>query len=48
VESVERLLEIYTLTEILELNDLTEEDALSFLLDEGFVESPEIKPLDFN
>ena len=39
------LLETYSIEEILELNDLTAEDLLEFLVEEGFVELPEIKPL---
>lgn len=38
-------LETYSLEEILELNDLTVEDCLEFLVEEGFVELPEVKPL---
>lgn len=41
-------LETYTLEEILELNDKTEEDCLEFLVEEKFVELPRIKPLDFD
>jgi len=42
------LLETYSLNEILELNDLTEEDILEFLHVEGYVDLPEIKPLEFD
>lgn len=38
-------LDTYSLEEILELNDLTAEDCLEFLVEEGFVELPEVKPL---
>lgn len=41
------ILETYSLEDILELNDLTPEDALEFLVEEGLVELPEIQPLDF-
>lgn len=41
------VLETYSLEEILELNDLTLEDCLEFLVEEGYVELPDIKPLDF-
>lgn len=41
------ILETYTLEEILELNDKTTEDCLEFLIEEGFVKMPLIKPLDF-
>lgn len=41
------ILETYTLSEILEMNDLTEEDCLEFLVEEEFLELPEVKPLEF-
>jgi hypothetical protein len=41
------ILETYSLQEILELNDLTEEDLLEYLVEEGMVKLPEIRPLDF-
>jgi hypothetical protein len=43
----DRILEIYTLEELLELNDKTEEDCLEFLVEEGYISLPRIKPLDF-
>jgi len=42
------LLEVYTLGEILELNDKTEEECLEFLVEEGYVILPKIKPLEFD
>lgn len=42
------LLETYTLTDLLELNDLTEEDCLKFLVEEGFIKIPEIRPLTYD
>ncbi len=42
------LLEVYTLEELLELNDKTEEDCLEFLVEEKFIKLPTIKPLDFD
>ena len=45
--SLATLLEVYTLEELLELNDKTEEDCLEFLVEEKFIELPKIKPLDF-
>jgi len=47
VLSYATILETYSLEEILELNDLTAEECLEFLVDEGYVDLPEIKPLDF-
>lgn len=41
------ILETYSLSEILEMNDLTEEDLLEYLVEERMVRLPEIKPLDF-
>lgn len=42
------ILTTYTISEILELNDLTDEDALKFLVEEKFVKLPEILPLEFD
>lgn len=41
------LLDVYTLEQILELNDKTTEECLEYLVEEGYVELPRIKPLDF-
>jgi hypothetical protein len=41
------ILETYSLEEIFELNDKTEEEALEFLVTQGFLELPEIQPLEF-
>lgn len=46
--SYRTILETYSLEEILELNDLTAEDCLEYLVEEGFVTLPEIHPLDFD
>lgn len=45
--SYSTILETYSIEDILELNDLTTEDCLEFLVEEGFVSLPEIKPLEF-
>ena len=45
--SLSTILETYSLEDILELNDVTEEETLDFLVTQGFLELPEIKPLDF-
>lgn len=42
------ILSTYSLEEILELNDLTAEDCLEFLVEEGYVELPEVQPLEFD
>ena len=42
------ILDVYSLEEILELNDLTTEDALEFMVEEEFVKLPSITPLEFD
>lgn len=42
------ILETYTIQELLELNDLTEEDCLRFLVEEEFIDLPEIIPIDLD
>ena len=44
----EKILDTYSLEEILEQNELTEADVLLFLIEEEFVELPEPKPVDFD
>jgi hypothetical protein len=46
--SLSAYLDAYTLTEILEMNDLTEEELLEFLVRHHMVNLPEVKPLDFD
>ena len=48
VEKIESILEVYTLEDILELNDLTIADALLLLHQESLIILPDPKPLDFN
>lgn len=45
---IERVLQTYTLDEVLELNELTEADALYFMTEQKFVTLPNPKPLDFD
>lgn len=45
--SVTALLEAYSFSEILELNDLTEEEAIEYLVAHGQIKLPEITPLEF-
>jgi len=45
ISEYRNILDTYSLVEILEMNDLTEEDCLEFLVEEGFVELPEILPV---
>lgn len=42
------ILEVYTLEDILELNDLTTEECLSFLVENEFINLPTIRPIDFD
>ena len=42
------ILNTYSIEDILELNDLTTEECLEFLHEEGFVDLPDIKPLEFD
>ena len=44
-----KLLEVYTLTEILEYNDMSEDEVLQLLIDQRIIlELPSPRPLDFN
>jgi hypothetical protein len=40
------ILEAYTLSEILELNDKTDEECLEYLVDMKFVVLPEVLPIE--
>jgi len=42
----ERVLQTYSLTEILEYNDLPEEEILELLVEYGIIKLPKIKPVD--
>ena len=42
------ILDCYSLEEILELNDITLEECLIFLVQEKYIELPEIQPLDLD
>jgi len=41
------ILDVYSLEDILELNDVTTEEALEFMVEEEFIKLPTIKPLEF-
>lgn len=43
LEEVESALETYSFEDILELNDLTVEEALTILIENGYVELPEVR-----
>jgi hypothetical protein len=38
---------VYSIEEVLEMNDLTPEEALEYMFRNGFISLPEIQPLDF-
>jgi hypothetical protein len=42
------ILDVYSIEELLELNDLTTEDLLIYLVEEGYLSLPSIKPLEFD
>jgi hypothetical protein len=42
------VLDIYSLSDILELNDKTEAECLEYLVETEFIFLPEILPCDFN
>ena len=44
-QDVKTALEIYTLEDILEHNDITLEEALTALIVEGYIELPEVRPV---
>ena len=46
MKKVELVMEVYTLEEILEANDVTQEEALIALVEVGLVKLPEIQPLE--
>lgn len=45
LETIEKILQTYTLSEILEFNDSSEEDILLFLVSEEFLELPDPEPV---
>lgn len=42
------ILDVYSLEDILELNDLTSEDCLIFLVENEFITLPTVRPIDFD
>lgn len=46
MNKAERLLQTYTFEELLEINDLTEEDVVSVLLEQDMIQF--IKPVDYD
>lgn len=45
---IEKYLETYSLEEILEMNELTEEDVLLYLVEQEFLTLPNPKPVDLD
>lgn len=41
------ILDAYTIEDLLELNDKTTEDCLEYLVEEGFINLPDVQPLEF-
>jgi len=48
VVDLSKYLETYSLEEIFELNDVTEEEVLDYLVTQNFLELPDPKPVDLN
>jgi len=46
--TIATLLETYTLSEIIELNDLTDEEVLEYLVVHKIVKLPDVRPLDYD
>jgi hypothetical protein len=45
IREIENVLQTYSLQDIFEWNEVTEEDALLFLVEEGFVKLPDPEPV---
>lgn len=48
VTYIDKYLATYTLEEILELNELTESEALLYLVEQNFIQLPNPKPCDLD
>lgn len=42
------ILEVYDLSELIEMNDLTQEEVLEYLVEHRLIKLPEIQPLEFS
>jgi hypothetical protein len=47
LREIDNVLQTYELSDILELNELTEADLLLFVVEQGFLKLPNPEPLDF-
>lgn len=41
------ILEVYDLSEIIDMNDLTQEEVLEYLVEHSILKLPEVQPLEF-
>lgn len=48
LNQIEKVLKTYSLEEIIELNNLTEDDVLYFLIEQNFVSLPSPMPVDLD
>lgn len=46
IQEIEKYLRTYSLEEIFEINELTEEDVLYYLVEQEFLELPDPSPVD--
>lgn len=42
------ILDVYSIEDLLDLNDKTTEELLIFLIEEGYIDLPAIRPLDLD
>jgi hypothetical protein len=47
-KQIENILQTYEFSEILDLNDLTEEDVLYYLVEQEFIDLPNPRPIDLD
>lgn len=48
IEEIDKILECYSLEQIIQLNDLTEAEVLLILVEEDVLKLPHILPVDLN
>ncbi len=46
--TVSTILDTYDLSEILDMNDLTQEEVLEYLVEQGMIKLPDVRPLDYD
>lgn len=47
-KEIERILEVFSIEDLIEMSDQTIEAAVAFLYLEGFIKLPDVKPLVFD